>query len=491
MGIRRFRTALVLCALALGAASGCGGGASSNGSFGDAAASIPAGSLAFVDVNTDRSSDAWKALTDLGARFPGYQHAIGQLQQSLDSGGGCKVSFTRDIEPALGGDIGVAVTSFDPGSASGEPGVVAVAALADSGKMKDALTACRGTKATGSYNGWDTFRSDSSAYAAIGHDTLIVATTRAAMREAADVHDGHGQSLADDETYTEAARSFPAGSLVTGYVDTQKAARLLSLAALTAAGGADGRQVKELESSLAKISSLTFALRATADGVHLSATVKATSTSTLFATADSHLIDKVPADAFAFISAKDTGTQLRTALTGLAGTPQASALPDVALYHRIADLLTGEQLLYLRPGLPVSGALLLQPANPATGLKTVEQIARLVDQPRGVLHANWVELAPGVAISWKRVGDLIVVGNDPTAGTGAGGSIADSEKYTSFLKTAGAPSGANVSLYVDVPSILNLVPVSTDPNLKHLGGIAAWTATSGDTTTADLFVQVK
>ena len=35
------------------------------------------------------------------------------------------------------------------------------------------------------------------------------------------------------------------------------------------------------------------------------------------------------------------------------------------------------------------------------------------------------------------------------------------------------------------------MPVSSDPNLKHLGGIAAWTATSGDTTTADLFVQVR
>src|SRR5690349_8681611 len=114
MGTPRFRTTLLLCALSLGAASGCGGGASSSGSFGDAASSVPAGSLAFVDVNTDRSSDAWKALTDLGARFPGYQHTVAQLQKSLNGGGACKVSFSDDIEPALGGDVGVAVTSFDP-----------------------------------------------------------------------------------------------------------------------------------------------------------------------------------------------------------------------------------------------------------------------------------------------------------------------------------------------------------------------------------------
>ncbi len=488
MGTPRFRIALVLCALVAGAASGCGGSTASSGSFGDAAASVPAGSLAFVDVNTDRSSDAWKALTELGSRFPGYAHAVTQLQKSLNAGGGaCKVSFS-DIESALGGDVGVAVTSFDPSSPSGGPGVVAVAALSDSGKAKDLLSSCRGTKATGTYKGWDTFSSDSSAYAAVGHDTLIVANSAAAMRESVDVHDGTGQSLADDEAYTDAAKSFPSGSLVTAYVDTQKAARLLSLAALTATGGSDSGQITQVESSLAKIRSLTFSLRATDAGVHLAATVKATSTATLFPTSGSDLIDQVPADAFAFISAKDIGTQLNAALTGLAKSGQ----PDLALYRRAASLLTGDQLLYLRPGLPVSGALLLQPANPATGLATVRQIAHLATQGGQVrLHGDAAQLAPGVTLTWKRVGDLVVVGNDPTAGTGTGGSLADSEKYTSFLKTAGAPSGANVSFYVDVPSILGLVPMTLPPDLKHLGGIAAWTATSGDTTTADLFVQVR
>ena len=426
MGTPRFRIALVVSALVAGAASGCGGSAASSGSFGEAASSVPAGSLAFVDVNTDRSSDAWKALTDLGAHFPGYAHAVAQLQKSLNAGGACKVSFSDDIEPALGGDVGVAVTSFDPSSPSGGPDVVAVAALSDSGKAKDALTSCRGTKATGTYQGWDTFSSDSSAYAAIGHDTLIVANSDAAMRESVDVHDGNGQSLADDETYTAAAKSFPAGSLVTGYVDTQKAARLLSLAALTATGGSSGDQVTQVESSLAKIRSLTFALRATDAGVHLSATVRAQSTATLFPAGGSDLIDRVPADAFGFISAKDTGAQLNAALTGLAKSGQ----PNLALYRRVASLLTGDQLLYLRPGLPVSGALLLQPADPATGLATVRQIARLMTQGDGAvrLHGDSAQLAPGITLTWKRVGDLVVVGNDPTAGTGAGGSLADSPR---------------------------------------------------------------
>ena len=30
-----------------------------------------------------------------------------------------------------------------------------------------------------------------------------------------------------------------------------------------------------------------------------------------------------------------------------------------------------------------------------------------------------------------------------------------------------------------------------DPNLKHLGGIAAWTIAAGTTVTTDLFVQVR
>ena len=34
--------------------------------MGDSAHAVPAGALAYVDVNTDRGSDAWKTLTDAG-----------------------------------------------------------------------------------------------------------------------------------------------------------------------------------------------------------------------------------------------------------------------------------------------------------------------------------------------------------------------------------------------------------------------------------------
>jgi hypothetical protein len=42
-----------------------------------------------------------------------------------------------------------------------------------------------------------------------------------------------------------------------------------------------------------------------------------------------------------------------------------------------------------------------------------------------------------------------------------------------------------------VPAILGLAPASVDANLKHLGGIAAWTSVEGTTVTSELFVQVK
>ena len=351
------------------------------------------------------------------------------------------------------------------------------------------LSSCRGTKATGTYKGWDTFSSDSSAYAAVGHDTLIVANSAAAMRESVDVHDGTGQSLADDEAYTDRSQELPLrqpGHGLRGHAEGGSPA-------LT--GGADGDRRLRLGARSRRSSHRwrRSARSRSRCGRRTRACIwpprSGQSTATLFPTSGSDLIDQVPADAFAFISAKDIGAQLNAALTGLAKSGQ----PDLALYRRAASLLTGDQLLYLRPGLPVSGALLLQPADPATGLATVRQIARPCHAGRGRCGctATAAQLAPGVTLTWKRVGDLVVVGNDPTAGTGTGGSLADSERYTSFLKTAGAPSGANVSFYVDVPSILGLVPVSTAPDLKHLGGIAAWTATSGDTTTADLFVQVR
>ena len=63
--------------------------------------------------------------------------------------------------------------------------------------------------------------------------------------------------------------SFPDGSLLNGYVNTQGIARLMSLAALAGgAPGADASQLATATKSLQSLDSVTFSVTPTDAGVH-------------------------------------------------------------------------------------------------------------------------------------------------------------------------------------------------------------------------------
>jgi hypothetical protein len=60
----------------------------------------------------------------------------------------------------------------------------------------------------------------------------------------------------------------------------------------------------------------------------------------------------------------------------------------------------------------------------------------------------------------------------------------------------------NGVLYVDVPGLVTLGEAADDgdasaedrkalDNLKHLGGLVAWSALDGETVTSDVFVEVR
>jgi Protein of unknown function (DUF3352) len=90
--MRRLWAGALLAAVV--AAAGCGGGGG-GGSLPDGAGVAPASSIAFVNVNTDFSSDQWKQVAELAGHFPGTPLLIAQFKKetglSLD-----------DVEPALG-----------------------------------------------------------------------------------------------------------------------------------------------------------------------------------------------------------------------------------------------------------------------------------------------------------------------------------------------------------------------------------------------------
>jgi hypothetical protein len=488
MGTRRILMALLAVA-ALIAAAGCGGQTSTNGAMGDSAKAVPAGALAYVDVNTDRDSDAWQTLTSLGEKFPAYAEASKSFQRDLGRSSGTCDTNLSDLQEVLGADAGAAITSVDA-AGGGTPNWVVYVASNDDGKVKDAVESCKDTVKAGSYDSYTLYSDGKDGHLAVGDNVLLLANSADNLHQSIDLLAGKGDSLADDAGFATAANEFPDGSLLNGYVDTQRIARLMSLAALAGAPQADAAQLRQSLKWLSTVRTLTFSVTPSDSGIHVSSSMTATSADDLPGPHRGGLSDRLPADTFAFLSASDLGDNLGPLLAA-AETPVGGG-PEAQLMRDVVALTNGDLLFYLRPGLPVSGALLLRPDDPARGMQTLSKLLRM-NLPDAGLHAqgNRIPVAPGINVSWKRVGDVIVVSNDPAAGTVPDQTLADTQSYQDFLKAAGAPSDASVVLYVDVPAILGMAPTSVDANLKHLGGTAAWTSTEGTTVTSDLFVQVK
>jgi hypothetical protein len=97
-----------------------------------------------------------------------------------------------------------------------------------------------------------------------------------------------------------------------------------------------------------------------------------------------------------------------------------------------------------------------------------------------------------MVITWQRTRDgLITIGNDPAAGSAPAAPLVSSSAFQALLAKAGAPSGANVAAYFDVAGLLRMLPISSDPNLHHVGAVLAWSDSNGQDRSGDVFVEVR
>src|SRR5215210_6197197 len=107
--------AALLAGLAL-AVSGCGGDAvdvSARG--GDAAQLVPPDALAFISVDANLESEQWRTVSELTGNFLGFQE-----------------KYARDLQPALGDEINVALLEAD----NGESETIAFVQTEDVAKLR-------------------------------------------------------------------------------------------------------------------------------------------------------------------------------------------------------------------------------------------------------------------------------------------------------------------------------------------------------------------
>ena len=145
--LRHRRFAILASSAALAVAAGCGSatknGAGSAGKDGQAAKAFPAATLAFVDANTDTSSATWDKVLTVLRRFPSWPKAEAQLQAELakpaTGGAASGASFTKDVEPWLGGEAAVGVVGVQI-AASPKPTLLGYIASKDDAKATAFVT---------------------------------------------------------------------------------------------------------------------------------------------------------------------------------------------------------------------------------------------------------------------------------------------------------------------------------------------------------------
>jgi len=183
----------VLATLALGlvlVASGCGSStaATRTSSGTDAASLVPANALAYVSADANLESQSWQVLTDL----------FGPLDSKLD--------YKRDVQPALGDRVNLAVLGID----NGKPEAVAIVQPTDVAKLQALATKFdQGTEhyTVESIGGWS-----------------VVADSAAAFQSVRNANSGN--SLADTGDFKSAMSQVQDASFATAYATGSGVAQL-------------------------------------------------------------------------------------------------------------------------------------------------------------------------------------------------------------------------------------------------------------------------
>jgi len=425
----------VLATLALGlvlVASGCGSStaATRTSSGTDAASLVPANALAYVSADANLDSQSWQVLTDL----------FGPLDSKLD--------YKRDIQPALGDRVNLAVLGVD----NGKPEAVAIVQPSDVAKLQAlAKQFDQGTEhyTVESIGGWS-----------------VVADSATAFQSVRDASSGN--SLADSGDFKSAMSQVQDASFATAY--------------------ASGSGVAQLPANLRALVRVAGSPRWVAAGINvdksaLHVDVRAAGASTPAAYRPALLHD-VPSGAILAVSFKDVN-QLLARIN--AEPTLRAALPPVL---DGLSSLGGEGVLYLLPGtlLPVV-TLEVQSAKPEAAMTSLRALA--------------AKAANVLPLRVERHAGKVILTNAAAGAIPGAGSLVDDQPFKDALAAADAPAEVTWLAYADIQRLTPILqalasltgngqskPVPA-PKLEKFGTLVAFGARSGSISRVEARLTIR
>jgi len=405
--------------------SGCGGAAAQ---IPESARLAPADAVVFARITTDADSSQWQRAERVLERIPGVRDTlVSAIEQGLTDDG---LDWGEDVAPALGNEVVIVVTANMRPIVLLEP---------DSEEKLDALLA---------KSDEDMVRGDVNGLVALAEKDADLVEYRAALERG---------TIEGDEDFVAGLGALPDESLGLVWVD---------VAALTDELSPVFQQATQEKIDLG-IDWLSASLSAEDDGMLVAMGARTPGQG------DTHyepaLFRRVPADAVAALSFG--GTQ--GALDRIQGQVDVDGLSQMieeatgVSLDGIVDALSGEGVLYVRPGetLP-EVTLALAPPDPDKTWSTVDRLARtLAEEMQATVTTsteNGVEVSKlvveDVAIRYARLdSETIVVtsGEDALALlAGTGPKLVDSEGYLRAAEDVGLEDRTKGFIYVDVDGML-------------------------------------
>ena len=479
----------VLVSMLVLVAAGCGG---ENVGVGQESGAelLKAGALLYWETASDPDSDQWQQVEELLKRFPDGERWIAELKRELESEEG--VTWEGDVKPALGDQTVVAVYAKSMTDIS----FVGMTNPDDPDK-----TVALAEKLNETDEGDD-------AVTRVVDDWVVISDKEASI-DAALKGDG-GQALADADGFKSALEELPDDALTRVYFDPA--------AAMDALGNADDEGGQAF--GMLGLDDLDFAgawAKAKDDGAEIAAALSGEGADRLLGTGDpysSKLLDRVPADAFAFYSFRGDG--LKRQLERFQGNPlYAMGLREVEneLGVKIADLVglfEGEVVFFARQGAPIPElTLLLDAAKPAEARQSADRLLRTLAERAGgeVTEDGDITTAAfeGFTVNLASAEGMIVLttSKDAIADVrGDGETLGDAERYKDALEAAGAPEEYTGLMYVDLAEAVDLImgfatssgediPSEVRRNLEPLRSVVAFGEEDGSLSSSLVFVEIE
>lgn len=449
--------AAFVSAAALGAA-GCGGeeGGPRGASF------APAGTDVFVSLVTDFDSEQWEDARAFLEGFPDGERFLSFLEEELLPPG---ADLERDVEPALGPELGIAVLDLE------EELVVGFTEAEDPEKLAELLREAGEEIVTREIEGWTVFAEDAEALGAF----------EAAREEGA---------LAESDDFEAVTADLPDEALVQVYASGE------------GVGAAFDTPLP------VNLPSAAFAVVAEPDTLRLEGAAELEPLERFLSEPyEAELPETVPAGAFLYLSFKDLErplsnlrdlfAELEPELEG--DLARLEGVLGVSLEEDVFPLFAGEGALYARPGFPIPElTLLLEVEDEAAARETLDELAAAAQRflalgaPREtqVSGVEVVEIPVAGPVSLRyAVFDGMLVVTTSEEGIGDlredGETLADDEAFANALERADVPQETVGFAYVDleeaIPVVLGLlgfagddVPDVVRDNLEPLDSLVAY-----------------